>query len=166
MRVRIRETEFELELTTFINLMIVLLSFLLVSAVLKEVAVLQVNLPASGGGAAAEAKKPLLLEVIVYRDRLMVTDAQSGPLKAFPDQTPGQHDYAAVNKFLRQLKQQYPAVTESSILLEQDTPYDNLVHTMDAIRYYVDDINGNPIKRAMFPDIAIGDAPADPNRRP
>lgn len=165
MRVKIRETDFELDLTTFINLMIVLLSFLLISSVVREVSILQVNLPGNGGGAAGqEQKKPLVLEVILYKDRLIATDRQTGPLKEFPNVS-GQHDYTGLNNFLQQIKQQYPKVSEGSILLEPDTPYDDLIHTMDAMRYKVEQVGIHAIRTALFPDIAIGDAPANPKGR-
>jgi hypothetical protein len=46
-------------------------------------------------------------------------------------------------------------------LLEQDTPYEKLIHTMDAVRIVVSTETGQTCKYALFPDISIGDAPPD-----
>ncbi len=162
MRLRHRDTEFELDLTTFINLMVVLLSFLLISSVVREVSVLQVNLPGKGSSASsAPAKKPLILEVMIYSHHLLIADRQSGPLKDIAD-VQGQHDFVALNAYLQKIKSQYPAITEATVLSQPTTRYDDLVHTMDAVRYFSQDVGSNTIHSALFPDIALGDAPTDP----
>lgn len=157
-----RHLEADLDMTTFINLMVVLLAFLLVTAVFTEVATLQVNLPSNGSGAGggAQDKKPLILEVMVYKNRFIVADRQTGPLKVIPATASGQ-DYKALNAYLSTIKEQYPGITEVTLLLEQNTEYDTLVHSMDSVRYKAKMVNGTWIKSALFPDIGIGDAPAD-----
>lgn len=158
-----RHLEADLDMTTFINLMVVLLAFLLVTAVFTEVSTLQVNLPSNGSGAGggAQDKKPLILEVMIYKNRFVVADRQTGPLKVIPAATGGGQDFKALNAYLSSIKEQYPAITEVTLLLEQNTEYDTLVHTMDSVRYKAKNVNGTWIKSALFPDIGIGDAPAD-----
>ena len=81
-----RGTDADLDITSFMNLMVILIPFLLLNAVFTQVAVLQVSLPKDGGGAAGnEPKKPLVLEVMVYANRLIVADRQTGPLKTIAD---------------------------------------------------------------------------------
>ena len=157
-----REMEADLDMTTFINLMVVLLAFLLVTAVFTEVSMLQVNLPSNGGGGAAaqSAKPPLVLEVAIYSNHLLVDDRQSGPLKNIPA-VDGKPDYKSLTEFLSQIKLKYPAITEITLLLEPGTNYDTLIHTMDSVRYRPEFVNGQVIKQALFPDIGIGDAPED-----
>lgn len=157
-----RETNAELDITSFMNLMVILIPFLLLNAVFTQLSVLQVNLPKAGGDSSSiEDKKPLVLEVIIYQDRLIVADRQSGPLKTIPNKgdTP---DLQSLSSFLKELKSNNPSVTEATILLEQRTPYESLVHTMDAVRMYDNTVSGVAIKSSLFPDIGIGDAPADP----
>ena len=159
-----RSTDAELNITSFMNLMVILIPFLLLNAVFTQVAVLQVSLPKDGGGAAGnEPKKPLVLEVMVYGDRFVVADRQTGPLKIIPKATEG-HDFKALNDYLREVKTQNPTVNEATILLEQETSYDNLIHTMDAVRIIQSEVNGKPTKYALFPEVGIGDAPTDPNK--
>ncbi len=166
MRPRHRDTEFELDLTTFINLMVVLLSFLLISSVVREVSVLQVNLPGKGNSnGSASLKKPLVLEVMIYPHHLLVADRQTGPLKDLADTREG-HNFQALNVYLQKIKSQYPAITEATVLSVPTTSYDDLIHTMDAVRYYSQDVGSNTIHSALFPDIALGDAPQDPMSGP
>jgi biopolymer transport protein ExbD len=70
----------ELELTTFLNLMVVLISFLLVTAVFSRITIQELRLPTAGGGASVG--KPLVtIEVILrkndisYQDVIRVMDA-------------------------------------------------------------------------------------------
>ena len=157
-----RSTDADLDITSFMNLMVILIPFLLLNAVFTQVAVLQVSLPKDGGSAAGnEPKKPLVLEVMVYGDRFIVADRQTGPLKTIPA-IAEKHDFKALNNYLREVKTQHPTVTEATILLEQETSYDNLIQTMDAVRIIQSEVNGKPTKYALFPDVGIGDAPVDP----
>lgn len=154
-----REMEADLDMTTFINLMVVLLAFLLVTSAFTELSRLQVNLPSGGGGGGADAPKPLVLEVSIYKDKFVVADRQSGPMKILAATGSGP-DFRGLNEYLVTVKASYPSVTEITLLLEPDTDYDTLVHTMDAVRYKPREVNGKWIKAALFPDIGIGDAPA------
>jgi biopolymer transport protein ExbD len=153
-----REMEADLDMTTFINLMVVLLAFLLVTSAFTELSRLQVNLPSGGGAGGADAPKPLVLEVSIYKDKFVVADRQSGPMKILPS-TGGQPDYKGLNEYLVGVKSSYPAITEITLLLEPDTAYDTLIHTMDTVRYKPRLVNGKWIKASLFPDIGIGDAP-------
>jgi len=139
--------------------MVILIPYLLLNAVFSQVAVLQVSMPNTGGAAGEEAKKPLVLEVMVYKDHFLVADRQTGPLKTLPVTAKGDLDYKMLNEYLHSVKTQYPTITEASILLEQDTSYDKLIHTMDAVRIVTSNASGKPAKYALFPDVSIGDAP-------
>lgn len=156
-----RDTNPELDITSFMNLMVILIPFLLLNAVFTQVAVLQVSMPSGGAGAANEEKKPLVLEVMVYKDKFLVADRQTGPLKTIPTTEKGELDYTGLNDYLRTVKTQYPLITEASILLEQDTAYDKLIKTMDAVRIVVSTETGKVARYALFPDVSIGDAPPD-----
>ena len=161
-RNRTRSTEAELDITSFMNLMVILIPFLLLNAVFTQVAVLNVSLPKEGGAAAAdEPKKTLVLEVMVYDNRFVVADRQTGPMRSIPHQGKVP-DYKALNGYLREVKTQYPLVSEATILLEPETSYDTLIQTMDSVRIIQSEVNGKPTKYALFPDVGIGDAPADP----
>ena len=48
-RLRHRRPEAELNITAFMNLMVILVPFLLITAVFSQVAILELNLPTSSG---------------------------------------------------------------------------------------------------------------------
>ena len=53
-----RDTNPELDITSFMNLMVILIPFLLLDAVFTQLAVLQVSMPNNGGADYTEDKKP------------------------------------------------------------------------------------------------------------
>lgn len=161
-RKRIRTDE-ELNITAFLNLMVVLIPFLLLNAVFAQVAVLNLNLPAEQATPPEEQEdeKKLVLEVLVYDDRYEVVDRNSGPLKIIDNKANGEHDRDALNEYLVKVKKQFPEMKSITILCEDDTPYEHLIHAMDTVRFRTEIINGEPIKKDLFPDIGIGSAPPD-----
>ena len=87
-----------------------------------------------------------------------IADRNSGILRSLPKKD-GDYDYAALSEYLQFVKSKYPTVTEASVLLESDIPYDVLVQTMDNVRLF--EMNDAPLftKVELFPDISVGDAP-------
>jgi hypothetical protein len=59
------------------------------------------------------------------------------------------------------VKTKFPEKTDASILLEPDTAYDKLVQVMDHVRVFETGDGANVVQAELFPDISIGDAPAD-----
>jgi len=158
---RSRGEEAEINITAFMNLMVVLVPFLLITAVFSQLTVLELNLPAGSQAQQDEAKKkPLVLEILIYTDRLEIVDRQTGPLKIVRNIN-GAYDYAGMLSTLKAVKGRFPAITEVTLLLEANTPYDVLVQTMDRVRFADHLVNGTSIKTELFPDISIGDAPPD-----
>lgn len=165
-RNRAHSSEVELDITAFLNLMVVLIPFLLLNAVFAQVSVLQLNLPSSDDSTNPppedEDKPPFVLEVLIYKNRYEVVDRQTGPLKIIPNsEETGEHDTVELDAFLVRLKERGPEITSATILCEDDTPYALLIKTMDAVRLTTTDINGEDIKKELFPDIGIGVAPPD-----
>lgn len=159
---RSRDTDVELNITTFMNLMVVLVPFLLITAAFSEMSILKLNLPPTSSAPQQQdqQKKPIVLEVLVYKNRMEVVDRQTGPLKIIPATATG-HDYKSLTELLKAVKGRFPEITEVTVLLERDTPYDVLVQTMDHVRMTYQLQAGSSIKVELFPDIAIGDAPPD-----
>lgn len=156
-RARHRTGADELNITAFTNLMVVLVPFLLLSAVFSRLTILQLNLP---GESTASTQKPVLqLEVIVQPETIDVADRGTGLLKRLPKKE-GEYDYQGLNDYLQTVKSQFPQVTDATILLQPDTPYDIVVQTMDAVRSFIVTSGGTAQMAELFPDISIGDAPA------
>jgi len=149
----------ELNITAFMNLMVILVPFLLITAVFSRLAVLELNLPGSSTEPVEPQEQTFQLEVIVRKDKIEVGDRNQGLLGIYPNTGEGGYDYDALSEKLSQLKKRYPQKTDASILLEQDIEYDTLVQVMDRVRVeeLIDD--KSIVHNDLFPDISIGDAP-------
>jgi len=148
----------ELNITAFMNLMVILVPFLLITAVFSRLAILELNLPGSSTEPANPQELVFQLEVIVREGRIEVGDRNIGALGIYPNTVDG-YDYEALSAKLSEIKQSYPEKTEAAILLESNIAYDTLVQVMDRVRIQ-EKIEGQRILRSdLFPDISIGDAP-------
>lgn len=150
----------ELNITAFMNLMVVLVPFLLLTATLSHIAVLDLNLPRDSSEAAPqeEQEPELQLEIIVREDALEVVDRQRGRLKRISAGAGG-HDLAGLRAKLKEIKAAFPRVRSVTLLLEANVPYDTLIQVMDTARSYGLERNGRRIRAELFPEISIGDAP-------
>ena len=150
----------ELNITAFMNLMVILVPFLLITAVFSRVAILELNLPGSSSEPVEPQEQTFQLEIIVRQEKIEVGDRNQGLLGIYPNGEEG-YDYDALAVKLLELKERYPTKTDASILFEQDIAYDTLVQVMDTVRVAeeVDEEQGQIERSDLFPDISIGDAP-------
>ncbi|MGD9387149.1 MAG: biopolymer transporter ExbD [Gammaproteobacteria bacterium] len=146
----------ELDITAFMNLMVVLVPFLLITAVFSRLAVHELTLPGPSAETTEAAEQGLNLEVVVREAALEVGDRRTGLLRRFEADENGGFDYAAVSDFLAQVKLRHPETREATILLEPEIEYQRLVDVMDTLR--VARVEQGTAE--LFPDISIGDAPA------
>lgn len=159
---RHKEAEKDLDITPLMNLVVTLIPFLLVSAVFTQIGVHNLNMPAlnSAPSSVEQPSKPVVLEVVLYKNRLDLLDRQTGPLKSYPN-IDGKYDYNGLVSTLKAVKVRFPEVKEITVLMENDTHYDHLIRTMDAVRTTRQEQDGKLVKVELFPDISIGDAPPD-----
>ena len=148
----------ELNITAFMNLMVILVPFLLITAVFSRLAILELNLPGSSTEPANPQELVFQLEVIIREGRIEVGDRNIGALGIYPNTAEG-YDYEALSAKLSAIKKSYPEKTDAAILLEANIAYDTLVQVMDRVRIE-EKVEGQRILRSdLFPDISIGDAP-------
>jgi biopolymer transport protein ExbD len=151
----------ELNITAFMNLMVVLVPFLLVMAVFSRMTILELNLPAGASGKQQSPSRTV--EVIVRKDHLYLQSNVGGQVDRIGEgrlpNTRDGYDLNRLSELLRQVKARWPDVTAASLLLEPDIEYDALVQVMDTVRITTVLRDGKRIKAELFPEIAIGDAP-------
>jgi biopolymer transport protein ExbD len=158
MRVRrLHKRPAQLEITAFLNLIVVLVPFLLSTAVFPRLAVLDLTLPAQSSGVET-LKGDLQLEVVIRPEALVVQDRIGGKIMDIANKESG-YDFRTLSQLMQELKSRFPDKTEASILAEPNTPYDVLVQVMDAVREGVTAQGANLVRAEFFPDISIGDAP-------
>ena len=167
----------ELDMTTFLNLMVVLVPFLLITAVFSRITIVELNMPSASGGPAAE-DLGLRIEVIVRSEGLEITNGRT-VIAAIPN-VEEEYDLATLTEMVMSLKRDNPKANDASVLLEPDIEYDHLIQVMDAIRSTsitavdprfvegendVIEVNDNEEldtatqRIALFTNISIGDAP-------
>ena len=149
----------ELNITAFLNLMVVLIPFLLLTAVFSQITILDLNLPTDAGDPPPDQKPKLTLEIIVRPDALDIRDRNTGRIAYVKNNAEG-YNLGAMRDALYKIKQQFLDISAVSVLLEEETPYNSLIMVMDTVRSFpTTQEDGSPIEYELFPDISIGDAP-------
>ena len=169
----------ELNITTFLNLMVVLVPFLLITAVFSRITILELSLPSAGGG-ASDTKQQLVIEVIVREKGLEIGNGKQvlarfpllkeGDIELSVDEdgsvdTSKLYDLKLLSDFLVKIKGKYPAKTDATVLMEPDIEYRVLIRVMDSVRATFVRQEGaegaaDVLQQVLlFPDISIGDAP-------
>ncbi len=153
----IRETP-ELDITTFLNLMVVLVPFLLISAVFSRVTILELSVPTAAGGSGM-VKPNFTVEVVVRKAGLEL--ANGAQVVAAMPKADGQYDLDQLSEMLMRLKKDYPDKTDATVLMEPDIDYDTLIQVMDRVRQTeLPALDNEEVQRLeLFPLISIGDAP-------
>ncbi len=152
----------ELELTTLLNIMVVLVSSLLLSAVFSKITIQELNMPPQGGGAALENAKPqVTIEVIVRKGALEISDG-----KTVTDTIPkagDQYDLNQLAQKLKALKDRDVDKKDAVLLVEPDIDYAAMIGVMDAMKFarVMSTVDGEPrpITITLFPNVTVGDAP-------
>ena|SRR5690554_4536961 len=157
LRHRREAVDADINVTAFMNLMVVLVPFLLVMAVFSRLSILEIELP-GGEAAASDAKPSLNLEIIVRDNSVLVVDRVSGSSQEFGKSESG-YELGALANYLQELKAQHPEVTDATILLEPDIAYENLIAVMDTVRALPVERQGEWEAVELFPEIAVGEAP-------
>lgn len=157
--IRSRHPAAELNITAFMNLMVVLVPFLLLTAVFTHITILDLNLPNPSSANSNKPKTPPYeLRVTIRKNSLNLSDNRGGFIRQV-SMKDNAHDYAALKQALIQVKSRIPDKTAITILAEQNTEYDALIQVMDTARSYQTIYEGEAVLAELFPDISIGDAP-------
>ncbi|MBN8281197.1 MAG: biopolymer transporter ExbD, partial [Gammaproteobacteria bacterium] len=150
----------DLNMVPMIDMMIILVFFLIFTAVFSKTNILELNLPSSTAG-VPDLPDGLQLEVIVREASIDVADRRTGVLQSLPN-TPGGYDLSGLGSYLERVKAKFPANESATILMGPDISYDVLVQVMDTVR--VRAMPGAPgvpapMPAELFPQISVGDAP-------
>ena len=149
----------EIDVTTFLNLMVILVPFLLITAVFSRLTIVELNLPSSAGGASA-TEQGFRPEVIVREDNIEITNG-SVTIASIP-KVDDEYDLVTLQDMMVSLKKDYPDQNAASVLMERMIPYDYLIQVMDVVRSVEIAVEGSDNEYelyALFTEISVGDAP-------
>jgi biopolymer transport protein ExbD len=149
----------EINLTSMIDMMTILVFFLLVHGGFIRLAVLQLNLPSAQSKDLPEPPA-FELEITVREASIDIGDRSTGLINRVVKTESG-YDYVQLTDQLRRIKEQYPAKEEATVLVEPYIPYEVLVAVMDRVRVAEerDDVLNRVNRVELFPQVSVGDAP-------
>lgn len=150
----------ELNITAFMNLMVILVPFLLITAVFSRMSVLELNLPALDAIQESEESASLQLQLVVQSDHLALQDANVGLIQRI-ERTDDERQWEALRELLVEVKSRFPDETGIALLLAPGISYDIMIQIMDRVGSTQQVQVGTLETVELFPDISLGDAPGE-----
>ncbi|RME57079.1 MAG: hypothetical protein D6795_00135 [Deltaproteobacteria bacterium] len=171
-RSRAEEGELVLDLVPYMNLLLIIIPVLLMTASYIQLSIIDVYLPAEAKpDAAQESEDPVIepeakltLTIIITEDGFTV-GGTGGILSSVvageeegkdsgasvPRKDNGEYDYEKLGQILYSIKQAHPAHSSVILLANPTIPFETIVKVMDTSR--VIEVDGKKI--TMFPNVAI-----------
>jgi len=149
----------ELNITAFMNLMVILVPFLLITAVFSRLTVVELNLPALDAVAKQPEKIELQLQLVVRSDEFIIQDPNLGVIQRFLREGDDAASWKKFSNVLLEIKRRLPETDSIALLFEKTVDYKTLIQVMDYVRS-VDVVEIAQVQTyELFPNISIGDAP-------
>jgi biopolymer transport protein ExbD len=184
---RSQHKEAELDITAFMNLMIVLVPVLLLGMVFSQITVLDLKLPEAAADSASDSPEKKQIELLIRADALAVNYPRGILLKRIPkvdaeveegeivsaDSTAVEssavvanakvHDFKLLSLVLQEVKRQLREKgienRAITVLSEPDTDYQTIISAMDTVRSYKAVVVTSVVDAELFPEVSFGDAP-------
>jgi len=174
-----QQQDAELNITAFLNLMIVLVPVLLMTMVFSRITVLGLTLP-DAASSPDTPEEDQYLELVVTDKELQIYYPRGFLLKRVPQtevldeeteevvltdtgEAEMEHDYELLSDVLQEvkrlLKEKDIDKRDVTILSQPDTSYQTIVSLMDSARSFKAVVAGSVVNAELFPDISLGDAP-------
>ena len=151
----------DIDVTSFMNLMIVLVPVLLMSMTFTKVSVMEINLPELGGGPGNSSLDQSQLEVMVRKTGMQVYFPAGSLVKDIPLLEDGKQDFQTLSLVMREVKKKVVDKTDALILLTKDLEYQTLLNTMDTVKSYQTVVVASVAEVELFPQISLGDINKD-----
>ena len=153
-RIAVREAA-TIDLTAFLSLMVILVPFLLVTAVFTQTTILELQ-PQRSEGSEHSASDPLQLQVVLRQEVIEVNYlALARPIGI--DRTADGEAVVSLAALAADLKGRYPGSLEATLLVEPQISYDMVVQVLDALRVRLPGLEQGD-QQELFPLIALGPA--------
>jgi biopolymer transport protein ExbD len=105
----------EIDVTTFLNLMVVLVPFLLITAVFSRLTIVELDLPSAASG-PNNTPDTFRVEVVVREEGIEISNG-SAVIATIPKKE-DEFDLETLSDFMVMLKRQYPSHDAASVLME------------------------------------------------
>lgn len=155
----------ELNITAFLNLMVILVPFLLITAVFSRITILELNLPPKNAKTVQEDQVKLQLQLVIRPESFEVRDNNLGRIKYLPRDTL-QTDWRDFTQLLIDIKSRFPDEKSITLLIGRQVNYKTIIEAMDRVSS-AEVVNITDVEVVeLFPNISIGDAPLIPDADP
>lgn len=158
------ETTVELNITAFMNLMVILVPFLLITAVFSRMTVLELNLPNLNAQAQEDQEIKLQLQILMTKEEFVVQDAVLGKFKTIPRLEDGQtvmdlerKIWKPLQEVLLEVKRRFPEEQGIALLMANDVKYDTMIAVMDRVKQMDVVVAATLETVELFPSVSIGD---------
>ena len=105
---------YEIDVTTFLNLMVVLVPFLLITAVFSRLTIVELNLPSASAAATNDADN-FRVEVIVREAGMEISNGNA-TIASIPKKDDN-YDLESLSELIVELKREYPNHEAASVLM-------------------------------------------------
>lgn len=149
-----RETA-RLDVTAFLSLMVILVPFLLITAVFSRMTILEMH-TADGDNRGSSPPDPLQLQVVV---RKHVIEVHHGGLEKMERiaRTSAGSELNSLATLADELKARFPESLEATVLIEPQISYDVVVQVLDVIRIKLERVGDVVEPIELFPLVALGE---------
>jgi len=148
----------DLDITAFMNLMIVLVPILLMNMIFAHTSIIELNFP-KGEAAAELDPKRVDLRVAIYDRNIDVLEGETTIVKRIAFETEG-FDFELLSRTMQELKKRLPEKRDITVMALPETPYQTIVSVMDSVSSYTTVVAGSAVEAELFPDIGITDTPS------
>lgn len=137
------------------NLFMVLVPFLLLTAVFAKTAAIDIYLPQISEGEAAKSAPREVLTVRLNKNGFAFGGL--GRSIAPVEKKNDAYDFETLSERLLELKKNHPDKDEVVLLFDPATPYELVIKLMDATREAVTKESGIPARKRLFPLVSVGE---------
>lgn len=161
----------ELEITSFMNLMIILVPVLLVMMVFSRITVVDLKLPDLGDPSQQDPEVVQRVEIILEENFVDVNLTSGNNVKRYNRiaKKDDKYDFKSLSLTLQQLKRELRErgldKRDALVLSRPETDYQALITTIDTVRSYKAVVVTDVVDAELFPEVALGDAPVSGNGR-
>ncbi len=151
----------DIDVTSFMNLMIVLVPVLLLSMAFTQTAVLEIKLPELTGGAALSSDPQAKLEIEISSTGYQIYFPENTLIQSIPmveGEEGMEYDQQALSNFLQYLKRETPEKRDVLLRAERDITYQSIIKTMDTMKSYRTVVAASVVEIELFPEISLDDA--------
>ena len=154
-----RREPYAVDVTPFLSLMVILVPFLLITAVFTRTTILELQ-PAGGEVSPETATDPLQLQVIVRQAGIEVSHLGLEQAVLI-ERSADDGALTALAKLAGELKARHPGSEAATVLLEPQIPYELLVQILDVLRIRLHPAAEGTEPESLFPVIALGSVAAN-----